>query len=966
MLKQFLPIKPSGKMKKFFLFICLYLFLPCISFAQLYQGPASGNVPSGVVVNTGQFVDNNDNSQLPLSVRRKLRNTIPFQLYPDHMNPDPETRPQGPEVLGVNDRGGDSPLLLKSYQGSLDPGNFIPPDFDIAVGPNHVITVDNGRFRIWDKSGNLIKNISSDQWFASTFPGASTFDPKIKYDHFNNRWILVLLHQSDAPQVGKFLLSVSDDGDPLGTWYNWSTPSNVYGSANSGSWGDYQGVGFDANAIYLTSNNFFFGSSFQGCRIRIYDKAQLYANNAGPLGWTDLWNITIPPGGGTSAFGIRPAIVYGNPSEYYFLCHSSFGSGTAVYLYKLSNPTTSPTMTAVSVPVATYFSPPNANQQGGGSPLLDGGGFNFRHEPTYRNGFLWGVHAVSDGTGFSSVRYVKINVATNTAVEDFRFGDPQHYHTYPAMGVDEDMNLLFTFSRSANNEFMGAYYSSRLNSDPPNTIDATRILQPGKANYVKTFGDTRNRWGDYNGAFVDPSDQKNFWVFTEYAETPINTWAGWIGNIRLVPFSGPRLFTSTDSVYFGVHQANTTSDTFSITMYNYGDANLSISNVQSSSAEFQITQVGGTPINLDYKDSSIVKMVFKPTSAGDKVADLTITSNNGTGPTKIIKVAGKGFTIAPAQVQTLYGVTGTQNGGQLVTLNSGSGTATPVGATGFAQLTSLTMQPSTNQLFGVISSSPNSQLLRVNAAGGDAYVFANMPLANVRGIAFDLNDDFYAITSAGALYKYNTSNGDTVFVGSAGVSNIYGLTINPVTGQMWGATLTGTLYKINKANASVTSVGPIGAGIIADICFDKDGKLYGLSGLGTQNSNLLTIDTSSGTGTVVGPTGLQGINGLAISPGVVGIEPISSLIPEKFELYQNYPNPFNPTTNIKFDLPKASKVKLSVYNSLGQKVAELFNGELAAGTFRYSWNASNMASGIYFYRMETDDFVTTKKLVLLK
>ena len=952
-------------MKKFLPILSLFLIIPLFANAQLYQGPASGSVPSGVVVNTGQFLDSYDNNELPLSVRRELRNEEEFELYPNYMNPDPETKPQGPEQMVIN-RGGTPPVVLESYQGSLDPGNFIPPDFDVAVGPNHIITIDNGRFKIWDKAGHLLKSISSDQWFASVFPGVSTFDPKIKYDHFNNRWILVLLHQTDSPPVGRFLISVSDDSDPLGTWYNWATPSDVYGSTSNGSWGDYQGVGFDANAIYLTSNNFFFGSSFQGCRIRIYDKAQLYANNAGTLGWTDLWNVTIPPGGGTSAFGIRPAIVYGNPSEFYFICQSAFTTGTAVYLYKLSNPLTTPTMTAVSVPVSTYFSPPNANQLGGGTPFIDGGGFNFRHEPTYRNGFLWAVHSVSDGSGFSSVRYVKIDVSSNTAVEDYRFGDSQHYHVYPAMGVDQDMNLLFTFSRSANDEYMGAYYSSRLNSDPPNTVDPTRVLQSGKANYIKTFGDTRNRWGDYNGAFVDPSDQNNFWVLTEYAETPINTWAGWVGNIRLVPFSGPRIFTSTDSVYLGVHQAGTVSDTFSITMYNYGDANLSISNIQSSSSEFQITQAGSFPIGLAYQDSSVVKVVFKPSSAGDKVADLTITSNNGTGSTKIVKLAGKGFTIAPVQPQTLYGATGTQNNGQLVTLNSGSGTATPIGQTGFAQLTGLTIQPSTNQLFGMISGSPTSQLVRVNASAGDAYLFADVPVANIRGITFDLNDDFYLVNSAGRLYKYNLSSGDTTPVGNTGVSNLYGLTINPLNGQMWGVTLTGTLYKINKSDASATSVGPVSAGIIADICFDKVGKLYGLSGLGTQNSSLISIDTTNGAGSTIGATGLQGINGLAISPEVVGIEPISSVIPDKYELYQNYPNPFNPNTNIKFDLPKGSNVKLTVYNSLGQKVAELFNGELSAGTYRYSWGASNFASGIYFYRLETDEFVQTKKLVLLK
>jgi hypothetical protein len=952
-------------MKKFLLLLFVLTISMSDTYGQLYQGPASGSVSSGVSVSTGQFVTDDVGNQLPLSVRRKLRNTIPFIPYPDYMNNVPPTKPDGPEKLNVLERGGNAPLLLESYQGSLDPGTFIPPDFDVAVGPNHVITIDNGRFRIWDKSGNLLKTIITDTWFASTFPGVSSFDPKIKYDHFSNRWVMVLLHQSDSPPVGRFLISVSDDADPIGTWYNWSTPSDVYGSSPNGSWGDYQGVGFDDEAIYLTSNNFNFGSNYQGSRIRIYSKAQLYANNNGPLGWTDLWDVRIQSGG-AAAFGIRPAIVYGNPSEFYFITSSPFGSGTAVYVHKLINPTTTPSMTAVTIPVASYFSPPNANQQGGGTPLIDGGGFNFRHEPTFRNGFLWGVHAVADGTGYSNVRYLKLDMNTNTAVEDYRFGDAQHYHTYPALGVDEDMNLIFTFSRSANNQYMGAYYASRLNTDPPNTMDITRVLQPGKANYVKTFGDTRNRWGDYNGAFVDPVDQNNVWLFTEYAETPANTWAGWVGNVRLVPFSGPTIYTSSDSSYFGVYQVNTVSDTLSFTMYNYGDAQLNISNVQTSNPEFEITQVSSFPINLGYQDSSIVKVVFKPTSPGDKVANLTITSNDGTNPTKNITLAGKGFIIAPTTAQTLYGIAGPSNGGNLYTLNSSNGTASSVGATGYPQLSGLSVQPSTNQLFATIAGSPTTQLLRVNAAGGDAYPYSNIPIDNVRGIAFDLNGDMFCMSVSGRLYKYNVSNGDTAFIGNTGITNMYGISINPVTSQLWGVSLLGTLYKIDKSNASVTNIGPLNSGIIADICFDKDGKLYGLSGLAAQNSNLLSVDTSTGAATVIGATGIQGINGLAISPGVVGIEPVSNIIPEKYELYQNYPNPFNPVTNIKFDLPGSSRVKLVIYNSIGQKVAELFNGELSAGTYKYSWDAGNFASGIYFYRIESDNFVATKKLVLLK
>jgi hypothetical protein len=94
--------------------------------------------------------------------------------------------------------------------------------------------------------------------------------------------------------------------------------------------------------------------------------------------------------------------------------------------------------------------------------------------------------------------------------------------------------------------------------------------------------------------------------------------------------------------------------------------------------------------------------------------------------------------------------------------------------------------------------------------------------------------------------------------------------------------------------------------------------------------------------------------------------PVKVSLPFEYALDQNYPNPFNPVTTIQFSLEKAGKTTLEIYNVLGQKVAVLVNGELSAGAYRYQWNASGLASGVYFYRLRSDNFVATKKMVLVK
>jgi hypothetical protein len=90
-------------------------------------------------------------------------------------------------------------------------------------------------------------------------------------------------------------------------------------------------------------------------------------------------------------------------------------------------------------------------------------------------------------------------------------------------------------------------------------------------------------------------------------------------------------------------------------------------------------------------------------------------------------------------------------------------------------------------------------------------------------------------------------------------------------------------------------------------------------------------------------------------------------IPTVYALEQNYPNPFNPSTVIEFSLPEdVSNVKLSIYNALGEKVAELVNTNLTAGRYSYTWNAQNVATGMYIYELRTDKFVSVKKMLLLK
>lgn len=142
------------------------------------------------------------------------------------------------------------------------------------------------------------------------------------------------------------------------------------------------------------------------------------------------------------------------------------------------------------------------------------------------------------------------------------------------------------------------------------------------------------------------------------------------------------------------------------------------------------------------------------------------------------------------------------------------------------------------------------------------------------------------------------------------------------------------------------------------------GPEVAMGNMGSSSTNgLWIIEVFDDLG---GDTGVLEGWGIRLNGSVTGIEPISNNIPNQFKLYQNFPNPFNPSTSIKFDVPKDGNVRLAVYDILGKEVKVLVNEFTKAGQYEIMFNASNLSSGTYFYRIETGSFTDVKKMILIK
>jgi len=146
-------------------------------------------------------------------------------------------------------------------------------------------------------------------------------------------------------------------------------------------------------------------------------------------------------------------------------------------------------------------------------------------------------------------------------------------------------------------------------------------------------------------------------------------------------------------------------------------------------------------------------------------------------------------------------------------------------------------------------------------------------------------------------------------------------------------------YDINFANPPVIVAGSLSNP--ADIYVNRITDTLAVPNAGNSTVGLFHLDI---------PTGISQVSGIANS----------------FELHQNYPNPFNPSTNLEFGISDLGFVSLKIYDLLGKEVTTLVNEVLSPGTYKYTFDASDLSSGIYYYKMEAEGFSETKRMTLLK
>jgi hypothetical protein len=389
-----------------------------------------------------------------------------------------------------------------------------------AVGPNHLVSLLNSDFGVFNKTtGAVLQKIplhgNLSFWESlGTAPGAPAdfpFDPKILYDQHSGRFVAITLGGRSAPDSW-VMIAVSSAPDPTGAWNKWAIPADQDNNVSA----DFPGLGVDAFNVYVTAN-MYNGAGAQYSKVWVIPKAQLLTNPGPTITW---FEFPSPPG---FDFTMQPAHTFGTAAAEYFLFEGFTNNLAVAWMDNTSGTPVwhSPLQVPVTLYTSTSFLP--------GAP--QSGNVNTIHtsdtrllNAVYRNGSVWTTHNLTGPSGKVEVAWYRINPGTGTVVSQGRVTDPSRWYYYPSIAVNKDNVAAIGFSGSSSGDFVGGYYTIVRPSS--GIADPVSQLKPGEAPYYKTGqtlgipgGGTDNRWGDFSATVVDPTDDTSFWTLQEYAMT---------------------------------------------------------------------------------------------------------------------------------------------------------------------------------------------------------------------------------------------------------------------------------------------------------------------------------------------------------------------------------------------------------------------------------------------------------------
>jgi hypothetical protein len=428
-------------------------------------------------------------------------------------------------------------LIGQNFAGSnQSQSGFIPPDTDGAIGPNSYAELVNGTFAVFSRTGASLMSESLNQFWinAGVTPSNYAYDPRIIYDKSSGRWFASSLDNPN--KSNNFLIAYSKTSDPTAGWVGYSIPSFGSGTTN---WADFDTLGVNSNGVYLGANYFPIGTNtnyYTG--FVAIPKAQFIAG----LNPSYTQFLQVDPN--ATGYSVQPSLdLNGSFTVENLLSDYNTPAGLLqTSVITLGNPGTLTSSNGVAT--TSYNLPPNAQQPGGVNPV-DTGDNRFSSSvqafvnPITGKQELWGVQTVMDN-GVSALHWVRIDVATNSIVQDGLINDPNSVlnYFYGSIAVSNS-GVVIGFNVSSSNQFISSYAVGGLFNALGNVTFGNPILLKAGSGVYSQLVNNVNRWGDYSATTVDPLNPNSFWTIQELPLSN-NNWSTQITQL-LIPQSSPNV-----------------------------------------------------------------------------------------------------------------------------------------------------------------------------------------------------------------------------------------------------------------------------------------------------------------------------------------------------------------------------------------------------------------------------------------
>jgi hypothetical protein len=529
------------------------------------------------------------------------------------------------------------PAKGKDFPGFGDT-TWFPPDGGIAAGPIQLVEVVNSSINVYDKNGNLLSSQTLNNFFSGLGTPGSDFlyDPSVYYDQESGRFWVLGTSDNNSPNRSHHLVGVSASSDVTQGWFIYYMDATFDGSSSTNNWCDYPHMGMDADAIYVSCNQFSFpttNASFQYAKVRIVTKDQ-FINDA-CCTWWDFYNLKEGFLNLSTAMTVRPALErwvgfgFGN---FWVDAEGSGGSGDTINVWQVTNPTAccdgsgGPGLNSNEQGVGSYDSAPAA-QQPNGVAGLDTGGTRVLFA-VYQFGHLSLGQTISDNSR-AAAAFTEIDVSgypTMSNINDWVFGvaNEDIYYPFVDANANDDKTMVYTRS-DGSSTYPGAYYAGIPRSSTcTSCLDSEVTMATGQANYLVLDSSGRNRWGDYQGASND-TDFLGIWVQGEYVASS-NSWAKEINSSynSYNPINSP----SPTSIAFGNQAIFSSAATQYVTFTNQGNATLYTYSTQiTGDSDFHITFDGCSFQTLQPGNACSEGVSFTPNSLGAGTGFILVYDN---------------------------------------------------------------------------------------------------------------------------------------------------------------------------------------------------------------------------------------------------------------------------------------------------------------------------------------------------